>query len=137
MSNTFPYIDGRRFLTQSPLRSTWFLIPTALGVAALIIDAALLVRYQHLLNVNASIALGALVGAQLIYQWWRTLRYYRKIRELYTTKAGDEAEDGSPLDLALRIAAGGLSDVLFYSYGMALIMLIVTGVLLAHMNQFK
>jgi len=129
------FIDGRCFLTGSPFRSAWFWVITALGIGALVTDVVLLIQYHHLLDSNASVALGALVGIQLLYQLWRTLRYYARIRTLYSMKSADEAKEGSPLDLAIRIATGGLTDLLFYCFGITLVMLVVAGVLLMHLNH--
>ena len=50
-------------------------------------------------------------------------------------KSADEAKEGSPLDLAIRIATGGLTDLLFYCFGITLVMLVVAGVLLMHLNH--
>jgi hypothetical protein len=106
-----------------------------LGFGALVTDIVLLVRYHYLLDAIASVALGVLVGVQLLYQWWRTLRYCARIRTLYSMKSADEAKEGSPLDLAIRIATGGLTDLLFYCYGITLVMLVVVGVLLMRLNH--
>jgi hypothetical protein len=135
--NDFPrdFIDGGRFLTDSPFRSVLFWVPTASGFGAVVATIILLLRYDHLLSANLSVGLGAMVGVQLVYQWWRALRYYSRIRALYATKSANEAKEGSPLDLALRIATGGYTDQLFYFYGTALILLLFAGSLLRHLDH--
>jgi hypothetical protein len=135
--NNFPrtFMDGRSFLIDSPFRSGRFWIVTALGLGAFATDILILILFRHLLSVYIIAGLAVLVGVQIVYQWWRILRYYARIRSLYSMKSADEAEEGSPLDLALRVAAGGLSDLLFYCFGMALIMLVVLGAFLAHIDR--
>jgi len=49
-------------------------------------------------------------------------------------KQQEEAEDGTPVDAALRIAAGGLTDLLFYSYGMLIVALAIVWLLLKHLG---
>jgi hypothetical protein len=128
------YIDGRSFLTGSTFRSGYFLSASIVGLCAVVIDVYILIHHWQALNKGAVVVLGGLIGVQLIYQWWRTLRYYSKVRELYSMRSED-ARDGTPLDVALRIAVGGLVDILFYCYGMTLMALIFIGVLLTHLGR--
>jgi hypothetical protein len=131
------FLDGRRFLKDSPFRSGYFWVVSAMGLAAILVDAYILYRHWQSLNVFVAILLGVPIGAQLIYQWLRTLRYYSRVRELYLRKSDEEAQDGSPLDSALRIAAGGLTDLLFYCYGMTLVALILVGALLTRLDGVR
>lgn len=135
MNNTFPFIDGRRFLVDSPFRSVHFLVVTALGLGAFVVDVYILYRYRPPAHEFSLVLVGVLVLIQLVYQWWRILRYYRRIRRLYSERAGSQVvEDSSPVDLALRIAAGGLVDLLFYCYGIALILLVLIGFMMTHIT---
>ena len=124
MNSPSPFIDGRCFLADSPFRSAHFLVVTALGLSAVVVDIAILYRNRHAAHEHSLVLAGILVAIQLIYQWWRALRYYSKVRSLYAQRLGDEAREGSPLDLALRTATGGLADLLFYCYGIALVLLV-------------
>lgn len=134
MNNLRNFVDGRIFLTGSPFRSVYFVVATVVGLVSAVIDVYLLVRHWQTLNAYIVNALGILIGVQLVYQWVRTLRYYSNIRKLYTVKSEVEAMEGTPLDVALRIATGGLTDMLFYCYGMTLVALITIGVLLTHLD---
>jgi len=70
------------------------------------------------------------IGIQLIYQWFRALRCRAKIRELYSK--GSDADSG--LNVAVFVAARGMIDILFFSYGIALFALILIGLLLSRLE---
>ena len=129
------FIDGHIFFENSPFSSRYFRIASFVGLVSVVVDVYLIVEHWHALNIIVTVLLGAQIGVQLIYQWWRTWSYYSKIRKLYSMKSEEEAKEGSPLDLALRIAAGGLTDGLFYSYGMTLVALFIIGILLTRLGN--
>jgi hypothetical protein len=106
-----------------------------LGFITLATDVYLIWRFRYALRINVAIVLALPIGLQLIYQWWRALRYFRKVRELYSAKLDYEAKDGTPLDAALRVATGGISDILFYCYGIELMSLVVIWWLLKHFGM--
>jgi hypothetical protein len=133
MDDLRTFVDGRRFLTGSPFRSVYFVVASALGFVAVTVDVYVIYRHRQTLNIYVALVLGILIGVQIIYQWWRTLRYYSKLRKLYAMRSEEEAKVGTPLDIALRITAGGLTDILFYCYGMTLASLVLIGVLLTHL----
>lgn len=137
MTNFRGLIDDRRLLTRSPLHSIHFSITTAIGFAAVTVDAYVLHRHWDTVGAGIVIGLGILIGLQIIYQWLRALRYYSKLRELYSMKSAEETRSGSTVDMALRIAAGGLTDILFYCYGMTLLALVIIGVLLTRLDGAK
>ena len=67
----------------------------------------------------------------------RVSPFSRVLKEFATEpsmKQQEEAEDGTPVDAALRIAAGGLTDLLFYSYGMLIVALAIVWLLLKHLG---
>src|SRR5215472_10114912 len=137
MNDCSPFIDGRVFLVGSPFRSGWFALSTGLGIGAVVADIVILYRYWQVLNAGIVVALCVPVGAHLIYQWWRLLKYYARIRSLYLNKSANEAKEGAPLDLALRIASGGLVNLLFYCNGIALVLLVLIGVCLEHFSRIR
>ena len=104
-------------------------------MGALLGDAYLVYRCWPMRNGLAVLGLAGLIAIQIIYQWWRIWRYYAVIRKLYSRKRLAEAEDGTALDAALRIAAGGLIDILFYSYGMVIVALAIIGLLLMRLQK--
>jgi len=137
MNDLRTFVDGRCFLTGSPFRSMHFVVASTLGLVAFVVDVCVIYRHRETLNIYVAVVLGILIGVQIIYQWWRALRYYSKIRKLYAMRSEEEARAGTPLDIALRIAAGGITDILFYCYGMTLVALILIGVLLTRLEAVK
>ena len=131
------YLDGRSFLTSHPSRSGYFLVASLLGLSALITDGYLIYQQWSVPNMMGMCGLEGLIGIQIVYQWWRTLRYYAMIRRLYSMKSQKEGEEGTPLDAALRISAGGLTDFLFYSYAMIIVALAVIELILKHIEAAK
>jgi hypothetical protein len=125
-------VDGRAFLTGSPLRSGYFVVTSAMGAASIALVAYLLFHYWRVLNVYIVITLAVPIGSQLLYQWLRALKYYSKIRELCSKRRTEGVLEEHSDDEALRIAVGGVTDVLFYCYGMILCSLAVIAALLAH-----
>jgi len=134
MSEIGNFLDGRGFLMGSPFRSVYFLITSVVGVGCIVVDVYLLYRYRQTLTISAALMLSTLIGLQLIYQWWRVLRYRAKILEAYSKGSEEEVKGGSPLDVALRVAAGGMIDLLFFSYGITLVALILVGFLLSRLD---
>jgi hypothetical protein len=137
MSKLDNFSDGRAFLLRSPFRSMHFLIVSSVGGACLVMVVYLLSSYKQILTAPTRMTIAVLIGLQIIYQWWRILRYYSRIRQLYSIRLEGEAKVETPLDMGLRIAAGGLIDMLFYCYGMTFVLLFVIGVLLSHVHGVK
>ena len=126
-------MDGRIFLAGSPLRSTYFKIVTVIAASIVIIDGYILVRYWRSLPLPVVSGLAVLIGSQTIYQWWRALYYYRRMRQLHATET-PKGENSEPTEqTALSVAAAGLTDMLFYSFAMILILMILTAGFLAHL----
>jgi hypothetical protein len=96
--------DGRSLLIGSPFRSAYFLIASAAGAGCIVVDVYLLYRHRQVLTTYAVLILSILIGLQSMYQWWRALRYYGKIRELYSRATDEGVKEGFYLDTALRIA---------------------------------
>ena len=131
------FLDGRKFLSTTPFRSGYFMVISVSGLLALVANSYVAYRLWLTISTQAGLLLGILVGIQIVYQWWRALRYYNVIRRLYSMRTGSDAAEGSPLDAALRIAIGGLTDILFYSYGTLLVTPIVIGALLRHLERVR
>ena len=137
MESLRTFIDGRRFLTDSPFRSGYFLTASLVGLGAVITAGFVTFRHWQKLNAGAIEIITIVIGLQLIYQWVRILRYYSKIRNLYAMKPEWEAKEGTPVDIALRIATGGLIEILFYCYGMTFVALFLIGAILTHFGRIK
>jgi len=131
------FLDGRKLLSAKPFQSGYFVVTGMTGVAALLANSYVAYKLWLTISHQAALILGALVGLQIVYQWWRALRYYGVIRRLYAMKSDLEATENSPLDAAIRIAVGGLTDILFYCYGMLLVTSIVIGALVRHLERIR
>jgi len=131
MIDTDKTIAGRRFSKASPFRPFHFAAAAMLGAAVVVLDIYLICRYFNTAPPYAALILGLPIGIQLIYQWWRALRYRSKLRELYSK---DPAQ-GSSDDAVIQLAITGIVDMLFYSYGIALFALILVGALLSRLEH--
>lgn len=125
-------MDGGLFLAKAPMHSWYFRIASVLGFGCVLADIFLIWRYYSLLPVGVVVILGVFVGVQAAYQWWRALKYYAQIRHFCAQNPRTNIGEQSPRNDALRLAAGGITDILFYGYGMTLVALIVLGLVLAH-----
>lgn len=134
MSDPTNCIDGNNFMTSSPFRSGYFLFATALGLASAVVDIYLIYRHWHTAPGYVVPILAIPIGLQLLYQWWRILRYRSKIRILCLTGQGD---DKRALDIGTRIAVGGMIDLSFYSNGIAFFALILIGCLLTRLDGLR
>ncbi len=75
--------------------------------------------------------LSVMVGLQVIYQWIRSLRYYARIRRLYAMATKDDKNPISEItETALQTAVGGITDMLFYYYGIVIVELCIISNLL-------
>ena len=137
MSNVGNFPAGRGLLMGSPFRSVNFLIASVVAAGAVVVDVYLLYRHWQTLTAYTVMILSALIGVQLIYQWWRVLRCYGRIQELYSKASDEGVNEGANLDAAVRVATGGMTDVLFFSYGIALSALILVGVLLTRLDGLR
>ncbi len=137
MSDISNFLGGRNVPARSPFRSASFLLASIVGLGSVVIDAYLIYRHWHTAPAYVAAILSTPIGAQLVYQWFRVLRDRAKLRELYSKGSVEEAEGGSPLDVAARVAARGMIDLLFFSYGIAIFALILIGALLSRLDGLK
>ena len=137
MSDTGRFVDGRVLLTGPPLKSWVFATPSVAYLASILLTAYIIVRHWHVLNLNLVSCIAIFVGVHSFYQWIRVRRYYRRMRELYETAVYEQPRDGSSMDIALRTAAGAISDILFYHFGMVLVCLFVIDGLLFRLDGLK
>jgi signal transduction histidine kinase len=132
MNQNRGFFDGRLFLASSPFRSGHFILTSVIGFGSIALVGFILWWHWQILNLFVKIILAVPIGAQIVYQWLRVRRYYSKIRELYSEISHEEAVAKSNLDEVLKIAVGGMTDILFYCYGMILCSLVVIAALLTH-----
>jgi hypothetical protein len=125
------FLEGRRLPAAWPFGLASFAVVSILGLCAIVIDVYLIYRYWQTAPENLILILSVSIGVQLAYQWWRVIRYRTKIRQIYPK----DSNSGSPLDLVVRVAAGGMIDVLFFSYGITIVALILIGFLLSKISH--
>lgn len=131
MSDIGTSAEGRSFPAAWPFGSVSLVVVSILGFAAVTVDVYLIFRYWNTAPAFVAPILAIPIGVQLVYQWWRVMRYRAKIRDLYPK----DSDYGSPLDLAVRVAAEGMIDILFFSYGITTVALILIGFLLSKLGR--
>jgi hypothetical protein len=138
MSDIGNFLGGRTsFSSKSPFRSVSFLVVSIIGLGSLVIDVYLVCRHWQTAPAYVAVILSTPIGAQLLYQWFRVLRHRAKLRELYLKGSVEETKDWSLLDVAARISARGMLDLLFFSYGIAIFAMILIGLLLSRLDGLR
>lgn len=138
MSDIGNFLGGHNsFFAKSPFRSVSFLVVSIIGLASLVIDVYLICRHWHTAPAYVAAILSTPIGAQLIYQWLRVLRDRAKLRDLYSKGSVEETKEGSLLDVAARVSARGMIDLLFFSYGTVIFALILIGALLSRLDGLR
>jgi hypothetical protein len=126
-------IDGRLFFSRSPFRSPHFLAASAMNLACIV--AELILVFGHTGRVSPSTELTFVgVGALLTLSWFGTLRHIRRVRAIYQEGLVKEPEAGSPLDVALGVAASAIFDWLACISAVTLFSLIYIGTHFACLN---
>jgi len=137
MSEIGNFLDGRKFLTGSPFRSGYFITVSLIGLASIGFMVFIIQQHRRVLTTNYVIVLCSMIGGQTIYQWLRSLRYFRRIRELFSQAEISHGGTSDSIELALRVAAGAIVDILFYTSGMTLFSLFLIMWLLERLEQLK
>jgi len=137
MSIVRSFVDGRSFIAGSPFRSAHFLAASIVGLASVVTDAYLVYRHWRTAPIGVLLILGILIGVQSLYQWWRILRYRRKIRALCSNGAGEDAVEATSIPESARVAAGGMIEVLFFSYGITFVASILIAFLLMRLDGLR
>jgi hypothetical protein len=125
-------IDGPKFFLESPFRSGYFLAATAVSLVG--VFTALFILYaewQRLSTFQAAVIWT--VGYGLSVTWWRAYRYTKRGRGLYLDGSITEVEPGSPLEIALGIAAGAITEILFFGSGATMLLLGYARILLTRL----
>jgi|SRR5258708_6383959 len=104
-------INGPQFFSKSPFRSGHFIAATGTCVIGAVLGLFLLNRSWH--SFAGPVIFG-FVELGILNIWWRAYRYLGKLRDLHLEGAIREVEPGSPLDLALGVAADATNDLLFF-----------------------
>jgi hypothetical protein len=137
MKQTGNIIDGRDILIRSPFRCYHFLITTVIGLAAVSWDAYLINRYWNILSTGTIVLMSLAVGAQIIYQWWRTLLCYGRLRRYASAIQAELSGADNDFEMATRMAAGGIAEALLFCFFIILMEVIVIGALLAQIENLR
>jgi hypothetical protein len=68
-----------------------------------------------------------LTNGGLVANWCHALRYIYRIRELFQVGYFSAAQEGSPLDAVLEVAAGAINHLLFFVLSTIIILLLMIG----------
>jgi hypothetical protein len=118
-------VAGFKFFSKSPLQSPRLLFIGISNAACLVFDLSVLFRHWFEMHAHARYVLIA-VGAVLLISFLGSIRNLTRLRALYldldeeTHKAGQ----GSPMDIALGVAAGGITDCLLCISGLSLLVVL-------------
>jgi len=116
---------GGLLLLQKPLlRSPYFLISSTLGVLCLAFNIYLAHAHWRALWDTGIVRYSVPVGLQLVYLWWRALRYYARIESLCAEYPVENAGQAEFRRTLLATVSGALSDLLFWSFAIAFMMLL-------------
>jgi hypothetical protein len=131
------YPDGRKLLTASPIWSGSFVAISVSCLALILFTTYIILRHFQTLGFSGTVLLAVFIGVQSFYQWWRAVIYLRKMRVLYATAGFEQSGDGSTLDIVLRLAARSITDLLYYHFGMVIVCLVLSDVLLFRIDGLK
>ena len=104
-----------QFFAKSPFRSYYFVANTVTLVLAIFLCVGVLVRYWGRLPEFTGMWLGIAIGGTLML-WARALRDHGKVREFFTKGQIGQVSPGSPLDVALHVAATMTHLGLMYTF---------------------
>jgi len=134
MSELGNYLDGRTLLTKPLIRSGYFVNASIPCLAVVLIAIYLVLTYHRVMTAYFVVVLCIYVGLHSFYQWWRSIRYLNRVRELRMNASEDQKTNGTQMDLALRVATGGIVDLLFFGSGMTVCSLVLVWALLRHLT---
>jgi len=102
-------IDGRLFFEKSPFLNFDFLVSVVMSILCILI--ALTIAILHWATLSAGIVwmLVTLCGL-LPISWLSALRNIRRIRSFYMEELIGTVEAGSPMDIALGVAANSITE---------------------------
>lgn len=106
-------IDGQRFFSRSPFRSVWFVVNTIFALICIALTAFIVYRFGDPLNQHGLPLFSVIMLGTIARTWWATLQNIDRIRQLYAEGSVVEVEPGSPLDVAMGVAAGEMRNDLF------------------------
>jgi hypothetical protein len=102
-------IDGSDFFLKSPFRSKFFLTGTATIMICIIVELIIILHYSERIS-HALIQVFVSFLFIMLLTWFGALRHIHRMRALYKEGLINDVKVGSPMDIALGIAAGAIFD---------------------------
>jgi hypothetical protein len=124
------YIDGPKFFSRSPFRSGDFLWASATCLGAILFDWFIVYRYHSKMSESGPLMIVMLTGyfAQI---WQVAFSQIRRVRALYREGSLDEVTAGSPLDVALSVAATAINEMFGRCFTIIIFLLALISILLS------
>jgi len=104
-------IDGRLFFSKSPFLNMYFLIGAIASILCVLMAVAIALLHRATLSTGIAWILIILCGFLPIC-WIEVLRHIRRLRSLYDEGLINDVEAGSPMDIALGVAANAITESL-------------------------
>jgi len=106
-------VSGLKFFSKSPFHSIRVLVVTATDAVCILLDLFLLFRYWSSMHSHVKYVL-IVIGFVLLSSWWGSIRNLRRLRALYLEfdEETKHSSAGSSMDIALGVAAGGITNCL-------------------------
>lgn len=123
--------DGLLSVHSPMQRSFYFWFATFLGICCIAIDIYIAAAHWRLIRGREFSILTVPIGLQVVYQWWRVLRYENKIKALVDNLNNDRMQAETIVNEMPSIARGALMDVLLWSFILALWLLLYVNSILS------
>jgi hypothetical protein len=126
-------IDGRRFFSTPLFRSYNFMALTAIALTGVVYDfylAISAISHFHSIAENWMVVF-LFIATGFAYSWLAVVLNFRRIQAISPDQRSENIEEGSPIDIALGVAAWCPQQALMYCYGSMILMEVFIGRLLS------
>lgn len=116
---------GREFFSQSPFRSGWFLIAAVVFIVIILGSAAFFAVCWNRIPAGMRVFLLLVVCVRSVNCMWAAIVRHKKLRTMYFPGSVRNIPPGSPITVALDVAARAILDDLFYTNATLLVVLLL------------
>lgn len=102
-------IDGREFFSRSPFLNPHFLVGTIASFICIFMAFGIAIVYRDRVSLGIVWELASLCGV-LPMAWLGVFRHIKRLRSLYKEGLIGKVEAGSPMDVALGVAANAIIE---------------------------